>query len=126
MLSLRMRTSGAQMTDTTLCTSEQVPFLAIHPVHSSPHRPSYGRRALRLALDALPPTVAFNIVSFGSEFSRLFCDAQPASAANIAAAKAHVAALESNYGASDLWRPLQALLLLAEHPGDEPRTIRQV
>eukprot|EP00966_Prymnesium_polylepis_P095454 2211115-Prymnesium_polylepis.1 len=83
---------------------------------------SDARRALRLALNALPPSATFNVISFGSEFSRLFGDARRATAANVAAAKEHVAALDANYGASELWRPLQALLLLAEHRGDEQRT----
>ena len=86
-----------------------------------------ARRALAAAIRALsadggaePATATtFNVVSFGSQFCSLFPESRPATAEAVAEAVAHIESLDANFGGSDLWKPLNSLLLTAPHAGDD-------
>ena len=86
-----------------------------------------ARRALAAAIRALsadggaePATATtFNVVSFGSQFCSLFPESRAATAEAVAEAVAHIESLDANFGGSDLWKPLNSLLLTAPHAGDD-------
>ena len=68
------------------------------------------RNALQLFLRSLPGGCLFNIVGFGSTFTKLFSSSRAYDAANLDEASRHVAAIDSNMGGTEILQPLKAIL----------------
>ena len=68
------------------------------------------RDALQLFLRSLPEGCLFNIVGFGSTFTKLFSSSRAYSAANLDEASRNVAAIDSNMGGTEILQPLMAIL----------------
>ena len=68
------------------------------------------RNALQLFLRSLPEGCLFNIVGFGSTFTKLFSSSSAYNAANLDEASRHVAAIDSNMGGTEILQPLKAIL----------------
>ena len=68
------------------------------------------RNALQLFLRSLPEGCLFNIVGFGSTFTKLFSSSRAYDAPNLDEASRHVAAIDSNMGGTEILQPLKAIL----------------
>ena len=69
-----------------------------------------AKEALEMLINQLPPDdTKFNIISFGSRWSRLWDTAQPYTDDNVATALNHVKAMQANYGGTELYGPLDGL-----------------
>ena len=68
------------------------------------------RDALQLFLRSLPEGCLFNIVGFGSTFTKLFSSSRAYNAANLDEASRHVAAIDDDMGGTEILQPLKAIL----------------
>ena len=68
------------------------------------------RRAMFAFLGTLPEDSYFNIISYGSSYTLLYTQSQPASSENLAYASSQVEMFESNLGGTEILDPLQAAL----------------
>ena len=66
-------------------------------------------RTLGNILKLLPELTYFNVVSFGSKFTKLFPTSQPLTDAQRVRALLHVAGLTANMGGTDVLEPLKAV-----------------
>ena len=90
-----------------------------HGGRSHQHRPiDQCRNALQLFLRSLPEGCLFNIVGFGSTFTKLFSSSRAYDAANLDEASHHVAAIDSNMGGTEILQPLKAILAESGPTGD--------
>ena len=90
-----------------------------HGGRSHQHRPiDQCRNALQLFLRSLPEGCQFNIVGFGSTFTKLFSSSRAYDAANLDEASRHVAAIDSNMGGTEILQPLKAILAESGPTGD--------
>ena len=90
-----------------------------HGGRSHQHRPiDQCRNALQLFLRSLPEGCLFNIVGFGSTFTKLFSSSRAYDAANLDEASRHVAAIDSNMGGTEILQPLKAILAESGPTGD--------
>ena len=64
------------------------------------------RLALQLFLRSLPEGYLFNIIGFGSTFTKLFSSSSAYNAANLDEASRHVAGIDSNMGGTEILEPL--------------------
>ena len=70
-----------------------------------------AKEALKMLLNQLPPDdTTFNIISFGSNFSKLWATAQPYNDDNLAYALDHVDGMNADYGGTEVLPPLQAAI----------------
>jgi len=78
------------------------------------------RRTLRLCLRNLPRNCVFNVISFGSSYERLFEESRPVTHRNLLEALrfTNQRRLRSNFGGTDLWRPLRAQLSINKYSSD--------
>jgi uncharacterized protein YegL len=72
-----------------------------------------AREAVELFIRSLPEKSLFNIVSFGSGFTKLFDESKPYTKANIASAIASVRSFDADLGGTEIFEPLQDILKAA-------------
>ena len=90
-----------------------------HGRSSHQHRPiDQCRNTLQLFLRSLPEGCLFNIVGFGSTFTKLFSSSRAYDAANLDEASRHVAAIDSNMRGTEILQPLKAILAESGPTGD--------
>ena len=90
-----------------------------HGSRSHKHRPiDECRNALQLFLRSLPEGCLFNIVGFGSTFTKLFSSSRAYDAPNLDEASRHVAAIDSDMGGTEILQPLKAILAESGPTGD--------
>jgi Ca-activated chloride channel family protein len=80
-----------------------------------------ARKALSLCVRALGTEDTFNIVCFGSRFTKLWPEARRFDDQSLDAATKHVAAIDADLGGTEILAPLKALL---EAPADAARPRR--
>jgi hypothetical protein len=80
------------------------------------------RNAMQLFLRSIPMGTRFNIVGFGSDFVKLFDEAQPFDDKVMAKAVEHVSGMGANLGGTELYRPLSFVM---SQPVD-PKYPRQI
>ena len=68
------------------------------------------KAALQLFLRSLPEKSVFNIVGFGSSYSKLFPKSQAYNTQNLETATDHVKSISSNMGGTEIYTPLKELL----------------
>ena len=68
------------------------------------------RDALQLFLRSLPEGCLFNIVGFGSKFTKLFSTSRVYDASNLDEASRHVAAINNDMGGTEILEPLKSIL----------------
>jgi hypothetical protein len=81
-----------------------------------------AKQAVELFIKSLPERSLFNILSFGSDFAKLFPESQAYSEASIASAIAKVKAFQANMGGTEIYRPL-ATVLRTEPKSSFPRYV---
>ena len=69
-----------------------------------------AREALQLFLHSLPPDCFFNVFSFGSRFDSLFPLSSEYTDDTLREAKEHVSSMRADYGGTEIYRPLEAIL----------------
>ena len=69
-----------------------------------------AKEALLLFLHSLPPDCFFNVYSFGSRFDSLFPLSSRYTDDTLHEAKAHVSSMSANYGGTEIYHPLEAIL----------------
>eukprot|EP01129_Flabellula_baltica_P000835 TRINITY_DN1077_c0_g1_i4.p1 TRINITY_DN1077_c0_g1~~TRINITY_DN1077_c0_g1_i4.p1 ORF type:complete len:819 (-),score=208.03 TRINITY_DN1077_c0_g1_i4:15-2471(-) len=85
-------------------------------------RMTYTKKALQILIHAIPPDSKFNVVSFGSRFTKLFNESEEYNDDSLRRASNDVSSMDANYGGTDLLNPLESIL--NENPDfDYPRSI---
>ena len=79
-----------------------------------------AREAINILLHSLPSTVLFNIVCFGSRYTKLFPHSLPYSDKTLGEAKEAMSKLDANLGGTEILAPLNHLL---EEKTEAPRRI---
>ena len=70
-----------------------------------------AKEALKMLLNQLPPdNTKFNIISFGSRYTRLWDRAREYNDDNLATALSHVDEMDANYGGTDILSPLKDVI----------------
>ena len=69
-----------------------------------------AKEALQLFLHSLPTDCFFNIYSFGSRFHSLFPTSSMYTDDTLRQAKQHVSSMGADYGGTEIYRPLEAIL----------------